>query len=113
MLRQRTMDSRLPIWIEGTVDTIAKAFQPERIVLFGSHARGEADQESDIDLFIEMETSLSPPERAIAISELFGLRPWSMDLIVYTPAEVEKLQGIHGTLLSQIEQEGQVLYEKT
>ena len=106
------METQLPKWLEHTVDTIAEAFQPERIVLFGSHARKESDEESDIDLFIEMETSLSPPERAIAISELFGLRPWSLDLIVYTPAEVEKLQGIHGTLLSQIEREGQVLYEK-
>ena len=106
------MESQLPKWIEHTVDTIAMAFQPERIVLFGSHARGEAVRESDIDLFVELETSLSPPERAIAISELFGLRPWSLDPVVYTPSEVKKLRGIHGTLLSQIEQEGQVLYEK-
>ncbi len=106
------MENRLPCWLEHTVKMIAEAFHPERIVLYGSHARGEADRESDIDLFIEMESNLSPPERAIAISNLFGLRPWSMDLVVYTPDEVNKLQGIHGTLLSQIERDGQVLYEK-
>ena len=106
------METQLPKWVQHTIDTIAEAFQPERIVLFGSHARGESDQESDIDLFVEMETSLSPPERATAISELFGLGSWSLDLIVYTPTEVKKLRGIHGTLLSQIEREGQVLYEK-
>ncbi len=106
------MENRLPHWLEQTVETIAEAFHPERIVLFRSHARGEADRESDIDLFVEMETSLSPPERAIAISNLFGLRHWSMDLVVYTPDEVNKLEGIHGTLLSQIERDGQVLYEK-
>jgi HEPN domain-containing protein/predicted nucleotidyltransferase len=91
------MENRLPDWLEQTVETIAETFHPERIVLFGSHARGEANLESDIDLFIEMETSLSLPERAIAISDLFGLRPWSLDLVVYTPDEVRKLHGIHGT----------------
>jgi predicted nucleotidyltransferase len=108
----RNMENRLPELLKQTVDTIAEAFQPERIVLFGSHARGDADQESDIDLFVEMETRLSPPERAIAISNLFGLRSWSLDLVVYTPDEVKRLKGIHGTLLSEIEQEGQVLYER-
>ena len=103
---------RFPDWLEQMVEMIAEAFHPERIILFGSYARGEADKQSDIDLFVEMETSLSPPERAIAISNLFGLRSWAMDLVVYTPDEVRKLQGIYGTLLSQIEREGQVLYEK-
>ena len=101
-----------PDWIEEATRRIADRFDPVRIVLFGSHARGDADEESDIDLFIEMETPLSPPERAIEVAALFGLRPWSMDLVVYTPDEVNKLQGVSGTLLSQIEREGKVLYEK-
>ena len=106
------MQPQVQTTLDHAVDTITRAFRPERIVLFGSQARGDADNGSDIDLFVEMETTLSPPERAIAISELFGLRSWSMDLVVYTPAEVQRLRGINGTLLSQIEEEGQVLYEK-
>lgn len=102
----------LPKWITEAVSEIAEAFHPQRIVMFGSYARGDQDYDSDIDLFVEMETSLSPPERAIAVASIFGLRPWSMDLIVYTPQEVERLQGIQGTLLSQIEREGIVLYEQ-
>jgi predicted nucleotidyltransferase len=92
---------------------IVEHFHPRRIVLFGSHARGEAEAESDLDLFIEMETAASPPERAVEVSSIFGLRPWSMDLVVYTPAEVEKLRGVHGTLLSLIEAEGKPLYERS
>jgi len=46
------------------------------------------------------------------MSAIFGLRPWSLDVVVYTPEEVERLRGIHGTLLSVIEAEGRLLYER-
>ena len=46
------------------------------------------------------------------MSAIFGLRPWSLDVVVYTPEEVERLRGIHGTLLSIIETEGRLLYER-
>ena len=91
---------------------IVEHFHPRRIVLFGSRARGESGAQSDWDIFIEMETAASPPERAVEVSSIFGLRPWSMDLVVYTPAEVERLRGVHGTLLSLIEAEGKPLYER-
>jgi hypothetical protein len=48
----------------------------------------------------------------VEISSVFGLRPWSMDVVVYTPEEVRKLRGIHGTLLSLIEAQGKLLFER-
>lgn len=98
--------------LEQVTRTIIERFHPKRIVLFGSHARGDAGSDSDLDLFIEMQTSLRPPERAIEVSAAFGLRPWPLDVVVYTPEEVQRLQGINGTLLSAIEKEGKVLYEQ-
>ena len=98
--------------IASVTRTIVERFHPRRIVLFGSHARGDADQDSDLDLFIEMETARRPPERAIEISSAFGLHPWPMDILVYTPEEVRRLKAIHGTLLEEIEREGKVLYEQ-
>ncbi|MFZ1502207.1 MAG: nucleotidyltransferase domain-containing protein [Nitrospira sp.] len=92
--------------------TIIDRFHPKRIMVFGSHARGEAGPESDLDLFIEMETPLRPPDRAIEVSEAFGLRAWPMDIVVYTPEEVRRLRHVKGTLLSVIEKEGKVLYEQ-
>jgi predicted nucleotidyltransferase len=93
--------------------TIVDRFHPRRVILFGSHARGEAKADSDLDLFVEMETPARPPDRAIEISSAFGLRPWSLDIVVYTPEEVARLRGINGTLLSLIEGEGKVLYERS
>ncbi len=100
------------ILLEHITHTIIERFHPRRIVLFGSHARGEAKAGSDLDIFIEMETGARPPDRAVEISSVFGLRPWSMDLVVYTPEEVERLRGVKGTLLSVIEAEGKPLYER-
>ncbi len=99
--------------LEKIIRTIVNKFDPERVVLFGSHARGRETEESDPDLFVEMETDRPPPERAIEVSAVFGLRPWCMDVVVYTPAEVERLKKVRGTLLSAIEAEGKVLYERS
>jgi uncharacterized protein len=98
--------------LEEISATIVRRFNPVRVVVFGSHARGEAGEDSDLDLFVEMETDRPPPERAIEVSAVFGLRPWSLDVVVYTTAEVARLRRIRGTLLSTIEAEGEVLYER-
>ena len=98
--------------LDHVTKTIVEHFHPKRIVVFGSHARGNARPDSDIDLFIEMETTRRPPDRAIEVSEVFGLRPWPMDIIVYTPEEVRRLRRVNGTLLSIIEKEGKVLYDQ-
>ncbi len=98
--------------LEHVTKTIVERFRPKRIMVFGSHARGEAGPDSDLDLFIEMDTARRPPERAIEVSEAFGLRPWPMDIVVYTPEEVRRLRHVSGTLLSVMEKESKVLYEQ-
>lgn len=104
-----TIDREL---IAGVTETIVRRLRPKRVILFGSRARGDARPDSDLDLFIEMETTRRPPERAIEVSSLFGLRPWSLDVIVYTPQEVERFRGDRGSLLARIEREGRLLYER-
>jgi len=98
--------------IKAITKNIVDHFNPKRVILFGSHARGEAGPDSDLDLFIEMETDRQPPERAIAVSALFGLRTWPLDVVVYTPDEVRRLRSVNGTLLSTIESEGIVLHAR-
>ena len=98
--------------LEHVTKTIVERFHPKRIMVFGSHARGDAGPDSDLDLFVEMDTPRRPPDRAIEVSEIFGLRSWPMDIVVYTPEEVRRLRHVNGTLLSVIEKEGKVLYEQ-
>src|SRR5690242_14797821 len=79
--------------IESITRTIVERCQPRRIILFGSYARGDAGPDSDLDIFVEMETPLDYFDRAIAIDALFGLHNWPMDIIVYTPEDVQQWTG--------------------
>jgi uncharacterized protein len=99
--------------LEEITAKIVERFNPVRVVVFGSHAGGEAREDSDLDLFVEMETNLRPPERAVEVSAVFGLRPWSLDVVVYTPEEVARLRKVRGTLIAAIENEGETLYERS
>ena len=103
----RVIDQEL---IDEVVATIVAHVHPDRIVLFGSHVRGDAGPDSDLDLMIEMESPLRPIDRAVAIGRLFPQRRWPFDVVVYTPAEVERDRGRVGTLLSMIEADGRALY---
>ena len=64
-----------PELLEQVTRKIVERFHPRRIILFGSQARGEATSESDLDLFIEMETQARPPERAVEVSSILDCVP--------------------------------------
>jgi uncharacterized protein len=109
--RQATtaIDDRL---IEDVVRRIVEHFHPRRIILFDSHARGEADAGSDLDLLVEVESDRPLRERAIEISRLFGLHWWPMDILVYTPEEAARVRRDPASLINVIEAEGEVLYAR-
>ena len=98
--------------IQEIVRRIVERFRPQRIVMFGSRARGDTRPDSDLDLMVEMETDDPPAERVRTIDALFGLRRWAMDLVVYTPEEVEQQRQYRNALIRVIESEGRVLYEQ-
>jgi predicted nucleotidyltransferase len=98
--------------IDGAVRRIVDALHPRRIVVFGSVARGEAGPDSDLDLFIEMDSDVRPVERAIRVRELLADARWPMDVAVYTPEEVADARTRFGNLMTFIDAEGVVLYER-
>ncbi len=104
---RRVIDEEL---IKYVADTIVERFHPRRVILFGSQARGDAEPDSDLDVFVEMDTTLRPPERIVAIDSLFRLRSWPMDIVIYTPEESARMRQAKWSLLNTIEAEGKVLY---
>lgn len=105
----RQIDENL---IQEITRTIVEAFHPNRVILFGSRARGDHRPDSDIDIFVEMEAPGKRYERRIQIGQLFPLRWWAMDILTYTPAEVAERRDSYATLVPSIEQEGRLLYQR-
>ncbi|HWF44838.1 MAG TPA: nucleotidyltransferase domain-containing protein [Candidatus Kapabacteria bacterium] len=92
---------------------IVEAFHPKRIILFGSWARGDYDVDSDVDIFVEMETLDVPVERRLKVRRLFRDRWWPMDILVYTPEEVRVRSQTAASIVPEILREGITLYEQS
>ncbi len=89
---------------------IAEAYQPEKIILFGSHAYGKPTPESDVDLLIVMDFEGCPIEQTLKIdTELDIVTP--VDLLVYTPQEVKERLKDGDMFMVQIYERGKVMYE--
>ncbi|MFN0010456.1 MAG: nucleotidyltransferase domain-containing protein [Phycisphaerales bacterium] len=94
------------------VETIRRELAPRRVTLFGSRATGVARPDSDVDLLIEMETTLCPAERMRGVSRLFPARRWSLDALVFTPEELALARRSPGSVVARMEREGRVLYAR-
>jgi predicted nucleotidyltransferase len=95
------------------VRRIRAVADPQKIVLFGSRARGDHRPESDIDLLIIEDSPLPRHRRAIPLYA--ALADLSLDVdtevVVYTPAEVEEWRGARSAFVTTALREGTVLYE--
>jgi predicted nucleotidyltransferase len=98
--------------IERAARTLAEtAGSPVRVILFGSHARGDANAGSDLDfLVIEPTVPDRHAEMVRLRSALHDLRR-PIDVLVYSEAQVEEWGGAHGTALHAALSEGRVLVE--
>ena len=86
-------------------------FGPERIVQFGSGARGDADEFSDIDIIVVYPTEKRFLERLEELYLAWDL-PRAIDILAYTPDEFEAMAAADNPFLSKALEEGEVLYEK-
>jgi len=98
--------------IQEAVGRIATRFHPEKIILFGSQARGQGGPDSDADLLIVMQVDGSKREQAVQIDLALEGIPIPIDLVVVTPEEVEKYRDVIGTIIREAVREGKVLYER-
>jgi len=102
-------DERLMEFIE---QRIIAPFEPLKVILFGSRARGDAGPDSDVDLLVVMPGQ--PDKRALAIQMRRNLRdlPLPKDVIVTCPDEIRCRGDLPGSVLRTALREGRVVFER-
>lgn len=93
-------------------EKIATAYQPEKIILFGSYAWGEPGPDSDVDLFIVKESVEQRIDRARAVQKLIFGSKIPVDVLVYTPAEIERRLSFDDPFINHILKNGKILWMK-
>ena len=98
--------------IRDVARTIVEHVQPEKVVLFGSCARGNLTADSDLDLLVIKESELRRDRRAQEIYRLFSRRQFPLDIVVYTPDEVAECLKTDGSFVKDILEHGRILYDR-
>ncbi|MBI5399720.1 nucleotidyltransferase domain-containing protein [Candidatus Saganbacteria bacterium] len=93
------------------VRRIVAKINPEKIILFGSHAYGHPNSDSDLDLLIIKKTKLSVSKRFGVVSDALYPRLIPMDFIVRTPEEIKKRLAGFDPFVKEVIGRGKVLYE--
>jgi predicted nucleotidyltransferase len=98
--------------IEELAQRIGREFHPERIVLFGSYARGPVTGDSDIDLLVVAQTSLPANKRYAAVRRLMADVPGAFDIVVKTPDEYNRWRSVVNDIVYFADKYGKVIYER-
>lgn len=96
--------------VKAVVEKIAEAARPDKIILFGSRATGDARPDSDIDLAVVCSGPKSKRDLKLEIHRLFLHPDFSMDLFVLTPDELEREHWIANTLARELVERGVICY---
>ncbi len=94
------------------VERIEAIARPERVILFGSRARGEARPNSDFDLLVIAESEEPRYRRSAPLYAALATIPVEADVVVYTPSEVAEWSAVPQAFVTTAIREGHVLYER-
>ena|SRR5258708_1076428 len=105
-------DKRIQDFLDSAVKRISANFDPEKIILFGSFARGDEREGSDVDLLVILETKGSLRRKAEEIDNALGDRTVPLDLIVASTEQFERGRITLGSVFQPAAEEGKVLYAR-
>ena len=97
--------------LEEMVARLVERFHPQRVILFGSRARGEAHEGSDYDLLIIAPSSEPRWRRSVPVYRLLAGLGVPKDIVWWTPEEVAAWYGVKSHFIHTVLKEGKVLYE--
>jgi predicted nucleotidyltransferase len=106
------------VWVEQPLEAARirqlldalRRYRPERVYLFGSWARGEEDDLSDLDVVVIKRTSSPFFDRLREVLELLPPGTGGIDVLVYTPEEFEAMQREGNAFAEMIVEEGKLIY---
>jgi len=106
----------LPIWaptpekMQAAIERLVAAAQPTRIILFGSRARGDADDRSDVDLLVIKRAVTDRYEELVQLNQALRGLLLPVDLLLVSEQEFEERASQAGTVEHAARREGRVLY---
>lgn len=108
MLRPQVTETLLA----NVTQRIVQAFAPHQVILFGSYAYGKPHPNSDVDLFIIMDSEHTPHQRIMEVTAITQVPFLPMDILVRTPQEVSARLAIGDFFIREILEKGRVLYRR-
>src|ERR1035437_1651520 len=112
VLASRKVSESARRWLPEMTNRVVQKFQPERVILFGSQARGEAASESDVDILVVVPDGSDVRRTTTAIYEELDDLPLSNDVVGVTPTDVTTFGRLVGTILKPALEEGISIYER-
>jgi uncharacterized protein len=94
------------------VRRLVEQFDPDQIILFGSHARGTAGPDSDVDLLVVMPVKGSRRAKQVEMRVALHDILVSKDIVVVSPEQVRRQRHVVGTLIQPALLEGKVRYAR-
>ena len=106
---------RIPMkTIRAIAKYIVEKFDPEEIILFGSHAYGKPTAWSDVDLLVVMDTPKGEEfEKSLEIRRSLPSLTFGLDVIVRSRKVIEKRKRLGDWFLVDVTEKGKVLYERS
>lgn len=98
--------------IRAIAKHIAEKFDPEQIILFGSHAYGKPNAWSDVDLLVVMDTPKGEMETILAIVDSLPEVLFSVDILARSRETIKKRQSWGDPFMNEIVEKGKVLYAR-
>ena len=99
--------------IRAIAEHIAEKFDPEEVILFGSHAYGKPTAWSDVDILVVMDTPKGEEfEKSIEIRRSLPSLNFGLDVIVRSRKVIEKRMKLGDWFLVDVTEKGKVLYER-
>jgi predicted nucleotidyltransferase len=101
-----------PELLADITQRIVDAFHPYKVILFGSYAYGTPHKESDLDLFVLMDSAESMPSRMTRVYQVAEAPFLSMDVLVFTPAELQARLEAGDQFYFDLLARGKMLYDR-